>query len=290
MTRTITLEIQNEYIIGDKVLIGAAGSHNDVVLRMEFSPMWDGLTKTVQFGDALGESSIETLLTANLLEGSSTMVYLVPVPSGAKKYAGKMTLAVKGAAVSGEKETRATMAVYGTFTVADSKWDADAEEEQDIPATQAEQLQNQIDVVLDTIADAKTAASTATTKADEAAASADEAADSASAAAKSAVSAEEWAAQIVQTVGHRKLTLSLPAASWEGRASPYTQSVTITGGTAATQVDLQADAALLEQLSGFHVTALLVRNDNAAFTAVAVGGKPTADLTIQATAYDVEVS
>lgn len=290
MTRTIPLEIQNEYIIGDKVLIGAAGSHNDVVLRMEFSPMWDGLTKTVQFGDALGESSIETLLTANLLEGSSTMVYLVPVPSGAKKYAGKMTLAVKGAAVSGEKETRATMAVYGTFTVADSKWDADAEEEQDIPATQAEQLQNQIDVVLDTIADAKTAASTATTKADEAAASADEAADSASAAAKSAVSAEEWAAQIAQTLGHRKLTLSLPAASWEGSASPYTQSVTITGGTAATQVDLQADAALLEQLSGFHVTALLIRNDNAAFTAVAVGGKPTADLTIQATAYDVEVS
>ena len=63
MTRTIPLKIQNEYIAGDKVLIGAAGSHNDVVLRMEFSPLWEGLTKTVQFRDALGEKTIETLLT-----------------------------------------------------------------------------------------------------------------------------------------------------------------------------------------------------------------------------------
>ena len=113
MTRTIPLKIQNEYITGDKGMIGASGSHNDVVLRMEFSGMWDGLTKTVQFRDALGESVIEALLTADMLEGSETNVYLVPVPNGAKKYAGEMTLCVKGATVSGEKETRATLAVYG---------------------------------------------------------------------------------------------------------------------------------------------------------------------------------
>ena len=178
MTRTIPLKIQNEYIAGDKVLIGAVGSHNDVVLRMEFSPMWDGLTKTVQFRDALGESVIETLLTADMLEGSETNVYLVPVPNGAKKYAGEMTLCVKGAAVSEEKETRATLAIYGRFTVLESKWSEDTETEQDVPPTQAELLQSQIDNILDDILDAREAAT-------EAAASAGAAAQSESAAGRS---------------------------------------------------------------------------------------------------------
>lgn len=161
MIRTIPLKIQNEYITGDKGMIGAAGSHNDVILRMEFSGMWDGLTKMVQFRDALGEATIEVLLTADMLEADDTSVYLVPVPNGAKKYAGEMTLCIKGAAVSAQKETRATLAVYGRFAVAESKWIADAETEADVPATNVEQLQGQIDNVLATIVDARKAATEA---------------------------------------------------------------------------------------------------------------------------------
>lgn len=172
MTRTIPLKIQNEYIVGDKVLIGAAGSHNDVVLQMDFSPMWEGLAKTVQFRDALEESTVEVVLTADLLEDGSTTTYLVPVPSGAKKYAGKMKLAVKGATAADGKETRATLAVYGEFTVKESQWDEDAETEQDVPATQAEQLQTQVEKILATIADARAAAKEAEESKDEAASSA----------------------------------------------------------------------------------------------------------------------
>jgi hypothetical protein len=161
MIRTIPLKIQNEYITGDKGMIGAAGSHNDVILRMEFSGMWDGLTKMVQFRDALGEATIEVLLTADMLEADDTSVYLVPVPNGAKKYAGEMTLCIKGAAVSAQKETRATLAVYGRFTVAESKWSADAETEADVPASNVEQLQGQINNVLATIVDARKAATEA---------------------------------------------------------------------------------------------------------------------------------
>ena len=161
MIRTIPLKIQNEYITGDKGMIGAAGSHNDVILRMEFSGMWDGLTKMVQFRDALGEATIEVLLTADMLEADDTSVYLVPVPNGAKKYAGEMTLCIKGAAVSAQKETRATLAVYGRFTVAESKWNADAETEADVPASNVEKLQGQIDNVLATIVDARKAATEA---------------------------------------------------------------------------------------------------------------------------------
>nr|DAT44791.1 MAG TPA: hypothetical protein [Caudoviricetes sp.] len=152
MTRTIPIKIQNEYIIGDKVPIGAAGSHNDVVLRMEFSPMWDGLTKTAQFQNALATDVVNTAISSDMLESGSTNVYLVPVPNGAKKYAGAMTLALKGVSISGENETRATLAVYGEFDVEESKWDAVSQAEQDVTPTQAEKLQKQIDDVKGNVA------------------------------------------------------------------------------------------------------------------------------------------
>lgn len=216
MIRTIPLKIQNEYITGDKGMIGAAGSHNDVILRMEFSGMWDGLTKMVQFRDALGEATIEVLLTADMLEADDTSVYLVPVPSGAKKYAGEMTLCIKGAAVSAQKETRATLAVYGRFTVAESKWSADAETETDVPASNVEQLQGQIDNVLTTIVDARKAATEAAKSAEGAAWSqsraqtsekyageyAQNAADSATSAANSATRASDSAASAAESIKH----------------------------------------------------------------------------------------
>lgn len=356
MTRTIPLKIQNEYIAGDKVLIGAAGSHNDVVLRMEFSPLWEGLTKTVQFRDALGEKTIETLLTADLLEKNSTTVYMVPVPNGAKKYAGEMTLAVKGAAVSGDKETRATTAVHGAFTVGESKWDGSAETEQDVNATQAEQLQSQIENVLATIVDARKAATEAAASAQSAAESAETAtaaagsignavtaaAKSAAAAADSEKSAEYWAGQAQQAAGGGvvsfngragsvvpkagdydkemvglgnvdntsdlakpistatqtalnakqgsiiKGSVTLTVAGWAADGDDWKQPVTITGGAAGKQVDLEADKTAIKQMLEDGTSALYIANENGTFTAHAVGEKPTAALTLQTTMYDVK--
>ena len=356
MTRTIPLKIQNEYIAGDKVLIGAAGSHNDVVLRMEFSPLWEGLTKTVQFRDALGEKTIETLLTADLLEKNSTTVYIVPVPNGAKKYAGEMTLAVKGAAVSGDKETRATTAVHGAFTVGESKWDISAETEQDVPPTQAEQLQSQIENVLATIVDARKAATEAAKSAEGAALSqsraqtseqyageyAQAAAKSAAAAADSEKSAAYWAGQAQQAAGGGvvsfngragsvvpqegdydkgmvglgnvdntsdlakpistatqtalnakqgsiiKGSVTLTVAGWVADGDDWKQTVTIAGGAAGKQVDLEADKTAIKQMLEDGTSALYIANNNGTFTAYAVGEKPTADLSVQVTVYDVK--
>lgn len=356
MTRTIPLKIQNEYIAGDKVLIGAAGSHNDVVLRMEFSPLWEGLTKTVQFRDALGEKTIETLLTADLLEKNSTTVYMVPVPNGAKKYAGEMTLAVKGAAVSGDKETRATTAVHGAFTVGESKWDTSAETEQDVPPTQAEQLQSQIDAVLGKINGAAASANAAAASAQSAAESAETAtaaagsignaaaaaAKSASAAADSEKSAAYWAGQAQQAAGGGvvsfngragsvvpqagdydkvmvglgnvdntsdlakpistatqtalnakqgsiiKGSVTLTVAGWVADGDDWKQPVTIAGGEAGKQVDLEADKTAIKQMLEDGISALYIANENGTFTAHAVGEKPTAALTLQTTMYDVK--
>lgn len=356
MTRTIPLKIQNEYIAGDKVLIGAAGSHNDVVLRMEFSPLWEGLTKTVQFRDALGEKTIETLLTADLLEKNSTTVYMVPVPNGAKKYAGEMTLAVKGAAVSGDKETRATTAVHGAFTVGESKWDTSAETEQDVPPTQAEQLQSQIDAVLGKINGAAASANAAAASAQSAAESAETATaaaesigNSVTAAAKSAAAAADseknaayWAGQAHQAAGGGvvsfngragsvvpqagdynkgmvglgnvdntsdlakpistatqtalnakqgsiiKGSVTLTVAGWVADGDDWKQTVTIAGGAAGKQVDLEADKTAIKQMLDDGTSALYIANENGAFTAHAVGEKPTAALTLQTTMYDVK--
>lgn len=258
MTRTIPLKIQNEYITGDKCMIGAAGSHNDVILRMEFSGMWDGLTKMVQFRDALGEAAIEVLLTADMLEADDTSVYLVPVPNGAKKYAGEMTLCVKGAAVAGEKETRATTAVYGRFTVAESKWDTSAETEQDVPPTQAERLQGQIENVLATIVDARKAAT-------EAAKSAEGAALSQS----RAQTSEQYAGEYAQDASNRATAAGNSAASASSSATAAASSATAAAANADAAAGSATNAAASATSAGKSASAASEKAFDAANSALA---------------------
>lgn len=85
-----------------------------------------------------------------------------------------------------------------------------------------------------------------------------------------------------------KLSLTLAAASWTGSASPYTQGVTITGGTATSQADIQADATAIQQMLDDGTNAIYIANNNGTFTAYAVGEKPTADLSVQVTVYEVK--
>ena len=84
------------------------------------------------------------------------------------------------------------------------------------------------------------------------------------------------------------LSITLAAASWTGSESPYTQSVTITGGKATSQVDVQGDAAVIQQMLDDGTNAIYIANNNGTFTAYAVGEKPTADLNMQLTMYDVK--
>ena len=85
-----------------------------------------------------------------------------------------------------------------------------------------------------------------------------------------------------------KLTLTLTAAGWTGSASPYTQGVTITGGTATSQADIQADATAIQQMLDDGTNAIYIANNNGTFTAYAVGEKPTADMIVQVTVYEVK--
>ena len=86
------------------------------------------------------------------------------------------------------------------------------------------------------------------------------------------------------TIKKASITLST---NWTGDASPYTQTVTISGTTSNSKVDLQPDATAIEQMADDGTLALYIANDNGILTAYAIGEKPTAGLTIQATITEV---
>lgn len=93
---------------------------------------------------------------------------------------------------------------------------------------------------------------------------------------------QEWLASFHP----RTASVTLPAAAWTGE-NPYTQSVTLTGITAQSKVDLQPDATVLAALIDDGVNALYIANDNGSLTAYAVGAAPKADMTVQATVMEV---
>lgn len=82
------------------------------------------------------------------------------------------------------------------------------------------------------------------------------------------------------------LNVSLPTASWTG-SGPYTQVVTISGGTANTKVDLQGDSSVIAQMINDGCNGLYISNTDGVFTAYAINNKPSVDLTVQVTLSEV---
>ena len=85
----------------------------------------------------------------------------------------------------------------------------------------------------------------------------------------------------------RIVTISVTA-SWTGSASPYSQTVTVTGGTANTKVDLQPSAATIQQMLNDGCIGMYVENNNGTFTLYALEAGTTVALNIQATLTEVQ--
>ena len=85
-----------------------------------------------------------------------------------------------------------------------------------------------------------------------------------------------------------KGSVTLTVAGWVADGDDWKQPVTITGGVAGKQVDLEADKTAIKQMLDDGTNALYITNENGTFTAHAVGKKPTAALTLQTTMYDVK--
>lgn len=211
MNRIIPCRVDNEFIRGAGVVIGAAGSHDDVELELSFSPVWEGTVKKAVWFDALGEHPVVTALTTDLLVPGQTDIYRVPVPAEAKAVEGDMRLTLRGTNASGGTETRAVVAATASFRVLPALWDPLAVAASQPSASLADQLQQEIEDIKGDIAaaaaaaDAKEAAASSATAAGagagQAASSAKDAFDSAVAAAESAEAAAESAQQAVQYSG-----------------------------------------------------------------------------------------
>lgn len=154
--RIIPLAVDDEHVKGSGVNVGAAGSHDAVVLELRFSQLWRGLTKRITWLDALAEASAVTLLTA--VQAVDEDTYRVTVPATPLAYAGRMSMTISGVYVNAEtgKETVKAVTEAAFFRVMDSYLNAATQS--DIDPTLADQLQAEIDALLDVILDARAAA------------------------------------------------------------------------------------------------------------------------------------
>lgn len=81
-------------------------------------------------------------------------------------------------------------------------------------------------------------------------------------------------------------TVTLQAASWTGSVSPYSQTVTISGVTANSRIDINPDAIVMNgAMEGGY--GLVFGNNAGTITAYAVGDKPTAAITVQVSITEV---
>ena len=81
--------------------------------------------------------------------------------------------------------------------------------------------------------------------------------------------------------------LSLPAASWIGSESPYSQVITGLGTTANSKVDVQIDAAAYNTMVDSGTGAIYIANNNGIITVYALGEKPGTDITVQVSIVEV---
>lgn len=86
-----------------------------------------------------------------------------------------------------------------------------------------------------------------------------------------------------------KLTsITFTAADWMSvDGNKFIQAVTVTGGTTNSLVALQPTDSDIALMIIDGVNALMVKNDNGSFAAIAIGAAPTNDMTIQATLTEV---
>lgn len=147
----IDLTVIGYIVQGDGVPIGAAGSHDDVKLRITFEKDerdvgygWTGTVKRIQWMDARGENSCVQLLGVDTREDKTDdSVHIVSIPAEAKAYAGNAQMSVFGTELMSDGCTEGQTIVTATarFRVLESV----CVEPKKITADAVAQLQGEID-------------------------------------------------------------------------------------------------------------------------------------------------
>ena len=82
-------------------------------------------------------------------------------------------------------------------------------------------------------------------------------------------------------------SLTIPTSGWSG-SGPWTRTISITGGTASSMVDIQSSEAVINTMIESGTTALFIKNNNGVFTLVAIGAIPNAAITLQVSITEVK--
>ena len=199
--RVITAYCADETMQLSSSIAGAAGSSNAVTLRLSFSPVWDGTTKKVYFYDATKAQSVCIICTTDKLVSGEADMYDIPIPAEALDVAGKLLLTVKGVVVSGNAAERVMVSATATMGVLDADIPSGDNTPVEPNATQAEQLQAEIDDIKSTVTNAYASATAAANSATASATSATAAqtAQAASESARDLAVSAKTAAQTAET-------------------------------------------------------------------------------------------
>lgn len=252
--RRIEVKVSGAYLDKDNRNAGVQYESNVTELRIEFDEGWDNYAKTVTFWNALMANPVKRTLTTDLLEDGSTSVYLVPIPGEALTEAGEMTFVIDGY-VDGKRKR----SVSTTLWVSEAPYAEDAAEPSDPTPSQAEQLQEQVDDIIATIAEAKTARDEAKTAAAQASTDAgiaagalkkieqydSDAAEQAQAAADAAAEAKEYMLDAGDSAAdaQEKADGAAESASAAASAQAGAESAKTKAETAATNAASSASAA-----------------------------------------------
>lgn len=122
MSKIIECQVNDEYVLGSGVVIGAAGSVGNVLLRLKFNEMWDGLGIMATFKDALCQSTAVVMLMPSMRDGKDDRTYLVPIPEEATKAVGRARLTLTGYSIYSieEGENGSSKMVYHQDSIANT--------------------------------------------------------------------------------------------------------------------------------------------------------------------------
>ena len=99
--------------------------------------------------------------------------------------------------------------------------------------------------------------------------------------------AEEWTGTVQSQ--DRLVNVSLPKSGWKGTTNPWSQTVTISGLTTSSKLDLSPTAQQIVSLQEQEIT-LMMSNENGVAVAYAIGGKPATDMNMQVLISEVVVA
>lgn len=147
--RAIRMEAVGDAVSLDSSVAGVQGSGNVDAIVIRFDESWDGFTKTVTWWNALGQDPVQRTLTADLIAdlAEDPRAYTVLIPAEPLALAGQCQMVVDG-----YQDGKRARSVCIELEVLPAPLADSAGQPADPTPTQAEQLQQEIDQVLDDLA------------------------------------------------------------------------------------------------------------------------------------------